>query len=85
MQHGSHFVRRQIDVGLTVITGQKSVTITMTLNGAFDFIQQTAGLANILDKETFFLNDSGRKISNPIGYGHMFWLKNETTKRQPDE
>ena len=30
------------------------MSITMTLNRAFDFIQHAAGLANILDKEILF-------------------------------
>jgi hypothetical protein len=49
VQHRAHLVRRQINVGASVVADQEAVPVAMPLNGSFDFIQQTAGGVNILD------------------------------------
>ena len=54
VQHGTHLVGGQIDVGLTVITGHKPMSITVTQHGSFNFVQQAAGLANIFDTIILF-------------------------------
>ena len=54
VQHGAHFVGRQINVRLAIITGYKSMAIPMALDSAFHFVQQGAGLTNILDTIALF-------------------------------
>jgi hypothetical protein len=49
VQHGAHLVWRQVDVGAAVVADQEAVSVAMSLNGSFDFIQQTAGGVNIFD------------------------------------
>jgi hypothetical protein len=39
MQHGAHFVRRQINVGLAVVTLHKTVAVTVAKNGTFKFFK----------------------------------------------
>ncbi|GGA99189.1 hypothetical protein GCM10011496_20350 [Polaromonas eurypsychrophila] len=48
VQHGAHFVGRQIDVGLAVIALYKTVAITVARNGAFKFGKQPGALAGAL-------------------------------------
>jgi hypothetical protein len=49
VQHGPHFVWREVDVGAAVVADQEAVPVAMSLNGSFDFIQQTAGGVVIFD------------------------------------
>ena len=49
VQHGAHLVWRQVDVGAAVVADQEAVSVAMSLNGSFDFIQQTAGGVGIFD------------------------------------
>jgi len=55
VQDRAHLVRGQIDVGFTVITLHETVSIAMSKNRSFNFIQQSAGLAKIFDMISFFL------------------------------
>jgi len=49
VQHGTHFIGRQVDVRLTVITHQKAMAIAMALNLSFDFFQHPAGWSHFFD------------------------------------
>jgi hypothetical protein len=55
VQHCTHLVRGQIDVGFAVIALHETVSVTMSLNSSFKFIQQTAGVAIIFDMILSFL------------------------------
>ena len=55
MKHRTHLVRGQKDVAFAVIALHKTVSIAMSLNGSFKFIQHAAGLAIILDTILSFL------------------------------
>ena len=54
VQHGTHFVGRQINVRPAVITRYKPMAIAMAVDGSFNFVQQAAGLAIIFDTISFF-------------------------------
>ena len=43
VQHCPHLVRGQINIGLTVIAGHKTMAIAMALDNSFNFVQQCAG------------------------------------------
>jgi hypothetical protein len=43
VQHRAHLVGRQVNVGAAVVADQEAVAVAMSLNRAFNFIQQTAG------------------------------------------
>jgi hypothetical protein len=45
VQHRAHLIGRQINVCLAVIASDKSMSIPVTLDGSFNFIQQIAGMA----------------------------------------
>jgi hypothetical protein len=45
VQHGAHFVGRQVDVGLAVIALDKAVAITVAGNSAFKFGEQSGAWA----------------------------------------
>jgi hypothetical protein len=49
VQHGAHLIWRQVDVGAAVVADQEPMPVAMSLNRAFNFIQQTAGGVNIFD------------------------------------
>jgi hypothetical protein len=54
VQHRSHFIGRQVDVGITIVTDDKPMTIAVALNQTLNFCQQGAGLLNIFDILPFF-------------------------------
>jgi len=45
MQHGTHFVRGQVNVGLAVITLHKAVTISVARNGALELCEEARRIA----------------------------------------
>jgi len=49
VQDRPHFVRRKVNISAAVVTDQESMPVAMSLNRAFNFIQQTAGGVNIFD------------------------------------
>jgi len=55
VQHCTHLVRGQIDVGFAVVALHETVSVAMPLNSSFKFIQQTAGSAIIFDMILSFL------------------------------
>jgi hypothetical protein len=55
VQHCTHLVRGQIDVGFAIVALHETVSIAMPLNSSFKFIQQTAGVAIIFDMILSFL------------------------------
>jgi hypothetical protein len=55
VQHRSHLVGRQVNIDGTIVARNKSVTITVSLDNSFNFVQQAAGLANIFNKPLSFL------------------------------
>jgi hypothetical protein len=54
VQHGTHLIRRQVNIRLAVIAQYKPVSIAVTLDGAFDLVQQAAGMAGRFDKYSLF-------------------------------
>ena len=67
VQHGAHFIGRQINVCFAIVALHKTVAVTMAGNSAFEFGQQAGRGAGILmgrfDKNLFFELFSG--ISMP--------------------
>ena len=42
VQHGTHLVWRQVNVGLAVVTLHKTVAITVAINGALEFCEEAS-------------------------------------------
>ena len=53
VQDRTHFIGRQVNVRLTIITDQKSMTITVALNTANNFFQHCTGLSYFFDIQSF--------------------------------
>ena len=49
VQNGTHFVGRQEDVTVAIIANEEAMSVTMALHAAFDFIEESRGLANFFD------------------------------------
>ena len=54
VQYRTHFIGWQVNVGFTIVALHEAVTIAMSLNRAFDLIQQAAGMAIIFDTIALF-------------------------------
>ncbi|MCY1168049.1 hypothetical protein D9M73_80320 [compost metagenome] len=57
VQHGAHFVGRQVNIGLAVVALDKTMAITVAKNGALEFCEESGRCAGILigcfDKSLF--------------------------------
>jgi hypothetical protein len=67
VQHRAHLVRGQVDVRLAVIALHEAVTVAMSLNSAFEFVQQAAGIDIIFDMISFF-----PEIQNVLAFAGMW-------------
>jgi hypothetical protein len=47
VQHGTHFVGRQIDIRLTVVALNKTMTITVARYNALEFSKETGRCAGV--------------------------------------
>jgi hypothetical protein len=47
VQYGAHFVRRQINICLAVVTLNKAMTIAVAKYRAFEFSEESGGCAGI--------------------------------------
>ena len=54
VQYRTHLIGRQVNVGFTIVALYEAVPIAMSLNRAFDLIQQAAGMAVIFDTISLF-------------------------------
>jgi hypothetical protein len=58
VQHGAHFIGREVDVGLAVIALNKAMAIAVAGNGALEFSEEAGRSAGVLmrcfDKSLFF-------------------------------
>jgi hypothetical protein len=54
VQHRTHLVGRQEDIAITIVTYQEPMSIAMALHAALDFIEQSRGVANFFDIQSFF-------------------------------
>ena len=55
VQHSTHLIGRQINIAQAIVANHKSMTITMSLYGTFDFIQRDADFFKIFDTILSFL------------------------------
>ncbi|WP_309682002.1 hypothetical protein [Polaromonas sp.] len=70
MQHGAHFVGRQVNVGLAVIALNKTMAVAVAGNRALEFREQSGRCAGVVvrcfDKKSLFvifvLGASGNKL-----------------------
>ena len=67
VQHGAHFVGRQIHIGLAIVAHDKAVTIAVAGNSALEFSEESGrsagGGVSRFDKKSLSLDAAGKPLS----------------------